>query len=95
MWPLIVFANYRGLHTVVEDLDRHTADGVEGLDMTTQQRLQVLVEDVAREQKREWPSTRLNSQTTRLVPGSSVKSITKRAKSTWAWTPGGVSKRTS
>ena len=36
---------------VVEDLDRHAADRVEGLDIGPQQRLQVLVEDVAGEQE--------------------------------------------
>ena len=46
---LIVLAGHRGLHAVVEDLDRHAADRLEGLDMAPQQRLQVLVEDVARE----------------------------------------------
>jgi hypothetical protein len=46
---LVVLAGHRGLHAVVEDLDRHAADRLEGLDMTAQQRLQVLVEDVARE----------------------------------------------
>ena len=44
---LIVLAGHRGLHAVVEDLDRHAADRLEGLDMTAQQRLQVLVENVA------------------------------------------------
>ena len=48
---LIVLARHRGLHAVVEDLDRHAADRLEGLDVAPQQRLQVLVEDVAREQK--------------------------------------------
>src|SRR6202021_787179 len=48
---LIVLAGHRGLHAVVEDLDRHAADRLEGLDMTAQQRLQVLVENVAREQE--------------------------------------------
>jgi hypothetical protein len=36
---LIVLAGHRGLHAVVEDLDRHAADRVESLDMTAQQRL--------------------------------------------------------
>jgi len=36
-----------------------------------------------------------NSQTMRLVPGSSVKVTSKRVKSTCAWAPGGVSKRSS
>ena len=46
-------------------------------------------------QLREWPSTRENSQTMRVISGSSLKLVTKRAKSTWACWPGGVSKRTS
>ena len=36
-----------------------------------------------------------NSQTMRVTPGSSVNSTSKRARSTWACSPGGVSKRTS
>ena len=48
---LIVLAGHRRLHAVVEDLNRHAAERVEGLDMTAQQRLQVLVENVACEQK--------------------------------------------
>ena len=36
---LIVLAGHRGLHAVVKDLDRHAANRLEGLDMTTQQRL--------------------------------------------------------
>jgi len=48
---LIVLAGHRGLHAVVEDLDRHAANRLEGLNMTAQQRLQVLVENVAGEQE--------------------------------------------
>lgn len=33
---LIVLAGHRGLHAVVEDLDRHAADRLEGLDMAPQ-----------------------------------------------------------
>ena len=33
---------------------------------------------------REWPSTRENNQMIRVIPGSSVKAVTKRAKSTCA-----------
>ena len=36
---LVVLAGHRGLHAVVEDLDRHAADRFEGLDMAAQQRL--------------------------------------------------------
>jgi len=36
---LIVLAGHRGLHAVVEDLDRHAANRIKGLDMATQQRL--------------------------------------------------------
>ena len=36
-----------------------------------------------------------NSQTMRVTPGSSVNATSKRARSTWACSPGGVSKRTS
>ena len=46
---VIVLAGHRRLHAVVEDLDRHAAERVERLDMTAEQRLQVLVHDVARE----------------------------------------------
>ncbi|GAB6843683.1 hypothetical protein JCM2811A_26850 [Methylorubrum rhodinum] len=44
---------------------------------------------------REWPSTSENSQTIQSESGASVKVTTKRAKSTWACWPAGVSKRTS
>ncbi len=36
-----------------------------------------------------------NSQTMRLTPGSPANSTSKRARSTCACSPGGVSKRTS
>jgi hypothetical protein len=36
---LVVLAGHRSLHAVVQDLDRHAADRLEGLDMTAQQRL--------------------------------------------------------
>ena len=42
-----------------------------------------------------WPSTMENSQTIRSASGSSVKVVLKKAKSTWACLPGGVSKRRS
>ena len=45
--------------------------------------------------KREWPSTIENSQMVRVTPGSSVKMVTKRAKSTCACLPAGVSNRAS
>src|SRR6266576_1904678 len=48
---LVVLAGHRGFHAVIKDLDRHAADRVEGLDMTAQQRLQVLVENIAGEQE--------------------------------------------
>jgi hypothetical protein len=44
---------------------------------------------------REKPSTMENSQIMRVTPGSSVNATSKRARSTWACPPGGVSKRTS
>jgi hypothetical protein len=44
---------------------------------------------------REWPNTSENNQMMRVTPGSSVNSVTKRAKSTCACWPAGVSKRTS
>jgi len=37
------------LHAVVEDLDRHAAEGGEGQHVTAQQGLQVLMHDEARE----------------------------------------------
>jgi hypothetical protein len=40
-------------------------------------------------------STSENSQTIRFISGSSVKVVTKRAKSTCAWYPGAVSNLTS
>lgn len=45
----VIFAGDRRLHPVVEDLDRYSSNGVERLHMTAQQRLQVLVHDVAGE----------------------------------------------
>ena len=49
MWPSLVLAGHRRLHAIVEDLDRHAADRREGLHVTAQQRLQVLMHDEARE----------------------------------------------
>lgn len=43
-----ILAGDRRLHAVVEDLDRHAADRGEGLHVTAQQRLQVLMQDEAR-----------------------------------------------
>lgn len=48
---LIILAGHRGFHPVVQDLDRHPAQRGERLDMTAQQRLQILMQDIAREQK--------------------------------------------
>ena len=45
--------------------------------------------------QRLWPRTMANSQTVRTSPGSSSKTVLKWAKSTWACSPGGVSKRRS
>ena len=45
----IVLAGHRRLHAVVEDLDRHTVQRRERLDMAAEKRLQVLVQDIARE----------------------------------------------
>jgi hypothetical protein len=36
---LVILTGHCGLHAVVEDLDRHAADRLEGLEMTAQQRL--------------------------------------------------------
>lgn len=46
---LVIFADNRCVHPVVEDLDQHSSNGVESLYMTAQQRLQVLVHDIAGE----------------------------------------------
>ena len=46
---IVILAGHRRLHAVVEDLDRHAADRREGLHVTAQQRLQILVHDEARE----------------------------------------------
>ena len=46
---IAILAGDRRLHAVVEDLDRHAADGGEGQHVTAQQRLQVLMHDEARE----------------------------------------------
>ena len=47
----IILAGHRCLHAIVQDLHRHTADYGECLDMTAEQRLQVLMHDIAREQE--------------------------------------------
>ena len=44
---IAILAGDRRLHAVVEDLDRHPADGGEGEHVAAQQRLQVLVHDEA------------------------------------------------
>ena len=46
---IAILAGHRRLHAVVEDLDRHAADRREGLHVTAQQRLQILMHDEARE----------------------------------------------
>jgi hypothetical protein len=48
---LIVLAGDRGLHPVIEDLQRHAADRLEGLHMAAQQRLQILVQHIAAKQE--------------------------------------------
>ena len=49
--PLIVFAGDRGLHPVIQDLDRYAVQCFERLDVTAQQCLQVLMENIAGEQE--------------------------------------------
>ena len=46
---IAILAGHRGLHAVVEDLDRHAADRREGQHVTAQQRLQILMHDEASE----------------------------------------------
>ena len=45
---LVVLADHRGLHPVVEDLARHSAQGREGRHMATQHGLQILMGDKTR-----------------------------------------------
>ena len=87
----------RGLHAVVKDLIGDAADRVERRHMAAQDRLHVLVQDKPRpDQPAEAEhSTNENSQTMRVIAGSSVNCSWNWAKSTCAWSPGGVSKRTS
>lgn len=46
---LVILAGDGGLHAVVEDLDRHAADRLEGRHVTAQQRLQILMQNEARD----------------------------------------------
>jgi len=69
-------ADHRCLHAVVEDLVRDAADRLEGRHVTTQNRLHILV--------RLKPSTNENSQTMRVIVGSSVNCSWNCAKSTCA-----------
>ena len=46
---LAILAGHGRLHAVVEDLDRHAADRLEGPHVTAQERLQVLMQDKARD----------------------------------------------
>jgi hypothetical protein len=46
---LLILAGHGRLHAIVEELDRHAADRREGLHVTAQQCLQVLVHHEARE----------------------------------------------
>ena len=91
-----VLADHRGLHPVVEDLARHAAERREGGDVAAQHGLQVLVQ--ARSGPRAGGCGRAPSRTARrsaVTAGSSVNATWNWAKSTCAWSPGGVSKRTS
>ncbi|AWV14853.1 hypothetical protein A3862_30080 (plasmid) [Methylobacterium sp. XJLW] len=45
---ILALAGHRGLHAVVEDLQRHAAQGREGGDVAAQDRLQILVQNEAR-----------------------------------------------
>ena len=42
---IAILARHRGLHAVVEDLNRHAADRLEGSHVAAQKRLQVLMQD--------------------------------------------------
>src|SRR5271168_131261 len=93
--PVGVLADDRGLHAIVEDRARRSADRLQSGDMAAQDALQILVEDEPRpdqpgiaEHHREQPDDA-------LIPGSSRNSTSNLAKSTCACSPGGVSKRTS
>ena len=44
----VTLAGNRGAHAVVEDLGRHTAERLEGRDVTAQHRLEVLMHDKGR-----------------------------------------------
>jgi hypothetical protein len=68
-------ADHRCLHAVVEDLVRDAAHRLEGRHVTTQKRAQV---------SRLKPSTNENSQTMRVIVGSSVNCSWNCAKSTCA-----------
>lgn len=49
--PLIILTGHCGLHAIVEDLDRHAAQRLEGLHVAAQQRLQVLMQHIAGEEE--------------------------------------------
>jgi hypothetical protein len=92
---LIVLAGHRGLHAIVEDLDRYAADRLEGLDMTAQQRLQVLVEDVAREQEARVAEHQAEQPDDPAGAGIVDEVDNEASEVDLGLTPGGVSKRTS
>lgn len=48
---LVVLAGHRRLHPVVKDLDRHAVQRFEGLHVAAQQRLQILMQHIAGEDK--------------------------------------------
>ena len=90
-----ILAQDRGLHPVIEDLARHALERGEGGEVAAQHALQVLVQDEAgpeqaavAEHQGEQPD---DPDHPRLVGERHLE----WAKSTCAWSPGGVSKRTS
>ncbi len=90
-----VLAADRGLHPVVEDLARHALERGEGGEVAAQHGLQVLVQDEARPEQAAVAEHQGEQPDNRVTPGSSANTTWNWAKSTCAWSPGGVSKRTS
>jgi hypothetical protein len=90
-----ILAQDRGLHPVIEDLARHASERSEGGEMTAQHGLQVLVQDEASPEQAAVAEHQGEQPNDPGHPGSSANATWNWAKSTCAWSPGRVSKRTS
>ena len=78
-----VLADHRGLHPVVEQLGRRAVHGGEGVDVTTQNCLQVLGRAKPTPEPAAVAQDDREQPQVRTTPGSSVNSTWNWAKSTW------------